>query len=249
MQIETGIIVLLLLIVAIQFYLLYQIQKKPNTVQLPALLRKESNALFSQLEAYLSLRDRLDLRAGLPYTRDWSASPDFLKMIVEHCLEAKPSVVLECSSGLTSLMLARCCQMNQQGRVYSLENGEQYALATREHIQRYQLEDYAEIRHAPLEKTAVNGVDYDWYAINAIPDEPIDMLVIDGPPGFIQKHSRYPAVPLLFEKLSANCVIFLDDAARDDEQEIIRLWQAAYPALQLTYIKTDRGCAVLKYLS
>ncbi|MES9855801.1 MAG: hypothetical protein ABW166_04240 [Sedimenticola sp.] len=40
------------------------------------------------------------------------------------------------------------------------------------------------------------------------------MLVIDGPSGFIQKHSRYPALPLLFDKLSNNGMVFLDDAAR-----------------------------------
>ncbi len=160
------------------------------------------------MESYLFLRDRLDLRQGLPYTRDWSAAPDFLKLIVEHTLAMQPLMVMECSSGLTSLVLGRCCQLNGRGRVCSLENGEPYAEKTREHIERYGLQEYVSVIHAPLEKRTVSGSEYQWYAQDGLPQGSIDMLVIDGPPGFIQKHSRYPALPLLFDKLSDNCVDF-----------------------------------------
>ena len=71
------------------------------------------------------------------------------------------------------------------------------------------------------------------------------MLVIDGPPGFIQKHSRYPALPLLFSQLANNCVIFLDDAGREDEKEIIDLWNNEYQNIRHEYIETERGCSVL----
>jgi len=209
-----------------------------------AMRRREADRAFAQLEAYLSLRDRLDLRKGLPYTKDWSASPDFLQLIVEHCLEAKPMTVLECSSGLTTLMLAKCCRINNQGRVYSLENGLEFAEKTRGHIERYELGEYASVIHAPLKRQTIKGVDYQWYALDNIPDKSIDMLVIDGPPGFIQKHSRYPALPLLFDKLADGCVVFMDDAAREDEREIAALWQSAYPEIEHRYVKTERGCSV-----
>ena len=168
-----------------------------------------------------------------------------MQIIVDYCLQSRPSLILECSSGLTSLMLARCCQINAKGHVISLEDGEEYAANTRAYINRYGLEQYASIIHAPLHKTQVDGVDYLWYQTDAAPDEPIDMLVIDGPSGFIQKNSRYPALPLLYSKLADGCRIFLDDAARHDEQEILSMWQAAYPEIKQESIETARGCAVL----
>jgi predicted O-methyltransferase YrrM len=208
-------------------------------------LQRESEVLFARLEAYTSLRDRLGLRQGLPYTRHWSAAPDFLQAIVEHALEARPSTILECSSGLTTLMLARCCQLNGRGRVISLENGEEFAVKTRSTLERYDLQDYAEVRHAPLEPLTLGGQEFSWYGRDRLPPGPIDMLVIDGPPGYLHPLARYPALPLLHERLADGCVLFLDDAARPDEGEIVRQWLSAYPDSRHDYLETERGCSVL----
>ena len=73
----------------------------------------------------------------------------------------------------------------------------------------------------------------------------IDMLVIDGPSGFTQKHTRYPALPMLYDRLSHKSVIYLDDAARDDEKEIVDMWLSEYPSLSHAHIETERGCSLL----
>jgi hypothetical protein len=72
------------------------------------------------------------------------------------------------------------------------------------------------------------------------------MLVIDGPPGFIQRHSRYPALPLLRERLADNCTVFMDDAARPDERELVEMWLAQYPTYSHEYLANERGCSVLR---
>ena len=198
-----------------------------------------------RLKHYQSLQAQLNLKEGIPYTPDWSAEADFLQLIVDHCRQARPWLVLECGSGLTTLLLARCCQMNGQGCVVSLEDGKEYAENTRTYIDRYGLGQYVSVIHAPLQKILLDDVDYLWYATHEIPDEPIDMLVVDGPSGFIQKNSRYPALPILYPRLSHGCRIFLDDAARPNEQEILALWQARYTDTSQEYIETARGCAIL----
>lgn len=140
---------------------------------------------------YAELEERLGLEQGIPYTPDWSAASDFMGLIVEHALETKPKVIFECSSGLTTVMLARCCQMNGDGKVISLENGAEYAENTRNYFERYNLDEIATVIDAPLEKIDTNGSEFIWYKtdeINAqLNGQKIDMLVIDGPPGFIQK--------------------------------------------------------------
>jgi predicted O-methyltransferase YrrM len=196
-------------------------------------------------EKYGALLTRLDLRRGVPYTPNWSADADFIEIIVDACLRFKPGLILECSSGLTTLMLARCCQINGEGRVISLEDGLQYADNTRDYIALYDLGGYATVVHAPLQELAVDGALYKWYATDAIPEAGIDMLVIDGPSGFIQKHSRYPALPVCMSRLATGCTVYLDDAARMDEREIVGMWQARYPGLKHAYHETSRGCSVL----
>lgn len=234
----TLILIFLFVIIVLQGVMLYR-QRASQALQ-----QQQVRHQFNQLEAYHYLRDRLNLRQGMPYTTDWSAAPDFLKLIVEHALQHKPQTIVECSSGLTTVMLARCCEINGGGEVFSLENGAEYAEKSRGHLARYQLTQ-ATVIDAPLQTHDVSDNDYQWYALNGLPDHSIDMLIIDGPPGFIQRHSRYPALPLLFDKLADGCVVFMDDAARPDEQEIVTMWQANYPGLEHTYIETERGCSVL----
>lgn len=199
-----------------------------------------------KLGPYQSIQQRLNFDHELPYTKNWSAAEDFLELLINHCLQYKPVRILECSSGLTSLVLAKCCQLNNQGQIYSLENGVEYVENTRQQLMDFKLEQYVDVIHAPLEAKTINSHDFMWYSTNNIPDKSVDMLVIDGPPGFIQKHSRFPALPLLYDQLANDCVIFLDDAAREDEKIIIEMWLNAYPNIKHEYIETERGCSVLR---
>ena len=197
------------------------------------------------MEEYRSLQQQLGLNQGLLYTPNWSAGADFLQIIVDACLETKPTLVFECSSGLTTLMLARCCQINGHGHVLSLENGREYAEATREYLEKYGLQPFASVIDAPLDSQKYDGTDYSWYAFEQLPDAKIDMLVIDGPSGFICKHARYPALPVLYSALGAKSHIYLDDAARTDEREIVSMWCEKFPDLQHRFVETARGCSIL----
>lgn len=244
--------ILLLLLIAVALLVSLWLRQRDITAELHvtrALVERQQQAsthLFNQFEAYNYIRDRLDLHHGLPYTRHWSAQPDFQKLIVEHCLATKPQTIVECSSGLTTLLLARCCELNDGGRVVSLENGAEYAQQSRDQLIRCGLDDYASVLHAPLEEGAVDGDRYQWYRRDGLPEQGIEMLVIDGPPGFIQRQSRYPALPHLIDRLADGCVIFLDDAARADERELVARWLTAYPELSHEYIALERGCSVLR---
>lgn len=197
-------------------------------------------------EAYRSLARRLGFDDGLPHDPKWSAAPDFLELIADHLLTYGPERIVECSSGATTLVLARCCQINGRGRVLSLENGARFADDTRTRIARHGLQAWARVLDAPLRSTPLGGVEYQWYDLRALPASGIDMLMIDGPPGFIQRHSRYPAIPRLLGRLSEDAVVFMDDAARTEEREIVDMWLARCPGLWHEYRALERGCSILR---
>jgi predicted O-methyltransferase YrrM len=180
------------------------------------------------------------------YDADWSAAPDFLRLIVDHALNTKPLLIVECGCGVSTLMLARCCALNGTGEVVSLEQGAEYAARARAELQRYGLAEHTRVIDAPTREYPFAGDRFAWYDFEGLPDAPIDMLVIDGPPGFSRRHARYPALPLLFERLADDCIIFLDDAARPDEREIVALWLKRHPELLSDYLKLERGCAILR---
>ncbi len=201
----------------------------------------------TSVQTYHTLQQKLGFTNNLPYTQDWSAAADFLGLISNYCLSKKPRTILECSSGLSTIILARCCEINQYGNVISLENGADYSADTRQNISQYALNNYATIVDTPLVKQKIHDNDYLWYDTDISALTEIDLLVIDGPNGYIQKNSRYPALPVLRPVFAKQCTVFLDDAARTDEQAIIAQWRQQYQPSSYEYVDTERGCAILTF--
>jgi len=208
--------------------------------------RQDNISLFRQLEALQGLYAELGLKASLPPTRGWAASPDFLLELARHARTVRPQTVVECSSGTSTLVLARCMQLNGAGKVLSLEHDPYYAAQTRAQLVQHGLQDWAEVLDAPLRPQSLGGEEWPWYDVGALPGAlAIEMLVIDGPPLATRAMARYPAGPLLFPRLSTQAYIFLDDAGRSDELAILQRWQQEFPALRQSARTCEKGCAVL----
>jgi predicted O-methyltransferase YrrM len=208
--------------------------------------QRDSDNLYHQLALLLGLYRELDLDKSLPGTRGWAASPDFLMVLARHALDHKPATVVECSSGTSTVVLARCMQLNGGGMVYSLEHDPVYARQTNEQLARHGLSDFAQVLVAPITAATVGADKWQWYDRSVLPQISIDMLVIDGPPESTGPLARYPAGPLLFPQLGASAAVFLDDAARPDETAIAAKWQAAFPHLDQTRLFCEKGCLKLQ---
>lgn len=66
------------------------------------------------------------------------------------------------------------------------------------------------------------------------------------PPGQIQKHSWYPALPLLRDYFSDDVVILMDDAVRPNEKAIVGMWTREFPEFEHGFIQPETGAAVLR---
>ncbi|HEB82857.1 MAG TPA: class I SAM-dependent methyltransferase [Gammaproteobacteria bacterium] len=197
------------------------------------------------MHSYQTLENKLHLEQSLPVNENWTAAADFLHLLADYCLREKPETIVECSSGASTLVLSRCCQLNEKGRVYSLENGAEFVQQTRQQLDDFGLADYASVLHAPMKDYLLRNRKFQWYDLTHFYPRGIDLLVIDGPPGVMQKHSRYPALPLLGSHLARQCLIFLDDASRPDERDIVRCWMQEHDEFETEFVDTERGCSVL----
>ena len=74
----------------------------------------------------------------------------------------------------------------------------------------------------------------------------IDFLIIDGPPSKGSHYARYPAIPLLFDKLSKDAIIILDDSKRKMEQEIVEKWKKEFDCFNFEYLDNDKGLYILR---
>ena len=208
-------------------------------------VRGGTENLFRQLEALQGLYVELGLTKSMPATRGWAASPDFLLETARYALANKPGAVLECSSGTSTMVLARCMQINGSGHVYSLEHDAHYAAQTRLLLETHGLSGWATVIDAPLTQHQIGDGQWLWYETAALPPLSFDMLTIDGPPQATGHLARYPAGPLLFPRLGANAAVFMDDADRPDERAILARWNAEFPLLAQSSRPCEKGCAVI----
>ncbi len=206
--------------------------------------RAETEALFAQLQCAALLDRLLHLPNGLPPTRGWAGSPDFLLHLARHVLATKPAVLAECSSGVSTLVLARCAQINGRGHVYSLEHEAEYAQKTRDMLAENGLAEWATVLHAPLRQ---HDQGYHWYDTSDLPSAlaNIEVLVVDGPPQAIGPLARYPALPQLQKRLAERFVVFADDSARPDEQEMVRRWMKEFPGTRVKSLPAEKGLAMV----
>lgn len=202
-------------------------------------VREEIKKAYTQMEGLIGLYLDLGLRSSLP-TRGWAASPDLLQRIVEH-VRTREEFIVGCSSGVSAVVLARCLQRGGKEHVWSLEHDARYAEATREHLRRHALEEWATVLDAPLVPHSFGGESWRWYDLSHLPSRQIDVLVVDGPPMDTGRMARSPAGPALFSRLTAGAAVFLDDADRSGEQENAAPVRAGIPEPPATRSALRKG--------
>lgn len=213
-------------------------------------LMKSINSLnnnYRQIEALFSIFSIIKPKFPLPDTRGWAASPDLLKKLVEVIYSEKPKFVVEAGSGVSSLIIAYCLKQIGRGKVVCLDHEPKYAKITEDLISFHGLEDVAKVVHAPLTQIEINGNRWLWYDTEFLEiDEPVDLFVIDGPPWDTQKLARYPALPLLFEYLRDKSTIILDDGARNEEKEIVKIWEKELDYISYDFLSLEKGAFLIK---
>jgi predicted O-methyltransferase YrrM len=191
----------------------------------PEVVLRRNQAEFAQIEALLDLRSLLRPRAPMPPSRGWAAAPTSILEYVKHILERKPSTVVECGSGVSSVWAGYALESIGAGRCVALEHDPEYAEATRRELERHGLTAWVDVRTAPLRRVAVGEREYDWYDVSCVSDlHDIDVVFVDGPPAATGRVARYPAMPLLRDRCTSDAVLILDDAARPEEKEILEMW-------------------------
>lgn len=207
--------------------------------------RRETESLFAQLQCLFALERTLGLDKPLPPMRGWAGSPDFLLNVARQALTRQPKVVVECSSGVSTLVLARCLQLNRGGHVFSLEHEPLYAAKTRALLREHGVDSWATVLDAPLSE---RNTPTPWYSEESWPDAlvNVDLLVVDGPPESTAPMARYPALPRLLPRMSTAFVVIVDDADRPDETEMVSQWVHQIPGLVATRVSAEKGLALLE---
>ena len=184
-----------------------------------------------QTQAHLNLARLTPLEGRLPPLGGWAASADLMVLVLEDLLRRRPHLVVECGSGTSTVLLAMA--IREHGlptRVVALEHDERFRAATQTMLEQHDLTDVVEIRLAPLATTSLSDHPTRWYAESALAGlEDIGLLLVDGPPAWTGSDARYPAVPLLCERLAPSAVVVADDTIRDEDRQVAERWRTLLP--------------------
>jgi predicted O-methyltransferase YrrM len=204
---------------------------------------------YRQLESLLSLHSLLEFHAPLPPLRLWAVAPDFATLIVQTILHHQPRTIVELGSGTSTLIAGYSAERAglQNTRIISLEHDALFADETRAALTRHSMEQTARIIHAPLTTLSLAGVDWHWYDLTDFPEiEVIDLLIVDGPPDLAQKMARYPALPVMFDKLADGALILVDDFMRQAEHTMVNRWLDEFQLEVIETISNEKGAAILR---
>lgn len=183
---------------------------------------------WADLHGWQVLRPLLDAGGYLPWS-EGAMSPAGLATVAAEISFAERKVVVELGSGVSTIVLARLARQ-MGGRIWALEHHPGWAGWVRRALERDGLGDVASVVDATLEPHPLALDDAPWYSPSALaelPAEGVELLLVDGPPGYGDGMalSRYPALPVLGERLAPGALVVLDDARREGEAEILDAWE------------------------
>jgi hypothetical protein len=176
------------------------------------------------LHAWHVLRPLLDRGGYLPWSTG-SMRPAGLVAVCNEIVHGARTRIVECGSGVSTVVLARRLRERGAGCLLALEHDRHWAALVNEQLRRDALDGIARVLDAPLEGEPA------WYAparLLELPDE-LDLLLVDGPPAYDAGHEtrRAPALPRLQERLVAAAAVVLDDIARPGERDVLAGWEAS----------------------
>ncbi|MET1059324.1 MAG: class I SAM-dependent methyltransferase [Nocardioides sp.] len=214
----------------------------------PAQVEASAEALGERVQAMINLFDMVHVSAAVPAMSHWAASPDLVLWTVDTFLKDRPSLVVECGSGVSTLFLALAAkQYDLPTRIVALEHDRTYARRTREMLAHHGVAGFAEVRHAPLARTHLEDHETPWYDESALTDlKGIGLLLVDGPPARTGPAARFPAIPILKDGLADTCTILVDDLIREEDREVSERWRSLLPDFSYEVLALHKGAAVLR---
>ncbi len=195
---------------------------------------------FAEAAAAAALQPLIAAGPYLP----WGAGTMRVAGLVAVCNDVVLSdrrCVVEIGSGTSSVLLTRLLRERWPGgehRHVAVEHDAAWARWVADQLAREGLADRTTVLHVPLAPHPLGQAGLPWYDADLLDDglgaalagEPVDLLVVDGPPADTADKvlARYPALPAMRPRLAHGATVVLDDVERPGEQEVLTRWEREF---------------------
>lgn len=189
-----------------------------------------SHSLERRVVAEISALALLNTTADVPHLPpfdSWAMSPLAVRLMRSLACKLGPeSTIVELGSGVSTAWIAYALsQQTSPAKYIAIDHSEVFASKTQMHLDDMRVAAAADVVLAPLQAVEINGESFNWYATGWIAGvSNIGLLVVDGPPAGRDTGARYPALPLLVDKLADDATIIVDDIDRPGESDMLAKW-------------------------
>jgi hypothetical protein len=175
---------------------------------------------------YYNFKTYAHLPYGLSALDEYSAH-----LIIDFIFHNKPKTILEFGSGTSTYIFADYAAKSD-AQVISLEHIEKYYNETLSLLGPFS--KYVDLRLCRIE-------DQQYVSEKELPLG-VDFVLIDGPPAYggPDHIGREKTFPQIYNYLSSDWHVFLDDAKRKHEYDCLELWKDKYN-FHYEYIETEKG--------
>ena len=187
---------------------------------------------------------------GAPLVDAWSLGsigPETVATLAGLIGDLRPSRVLECGPGLSTVVMARAMEaMGVRGRIVSLEHSAAWARAVDARLLAAGVRDRVDLLVGELRESATQSR---WYscAADAAARGLFDFVFIDGPPATDGRPRRAPALEIMWDAIAPGATIVLDDAKRRGELACIERWRARFgDRLSIEVLDVEKGLCVME---
>jgi len=186
----------------------------------------------------------------LPFSTSWTMESDVLLEILNYIQTSDCEEIVECGSGVSTVVIGNLLKQRKRGHLYSLEDDEQWCGFLAQLIASQGLDKYVTLVHAPLQRCPDIDADVMWYATDKAKSvlqtvKCIDLVIVDGPKS-VYDLSRVPALPFFMPWMDAHTLLVLDDANRSKEQAVLAKWQQDYDIEIDVHSQTSHGQAYVR---
>ncbi|MBZ5857996.1 class I SAM-dependent methyltransferase [Flavihumibacter profundi] len=194
----------------------------------------------------------LDDQEYFPYS-SMALRPFSMAFVLNEIVINQRKNLIEFGSGLSTILIGRLAKRNNLDiHCVSIDENKDWIDFLQKFIVKEGLSKYIELVHASLAVSNKFQGNHHWYNINTLKHlqlKKYDFILVDGPTAFNDdiKLSRYFAFQYFHELLADNAVVFLDDAGRSGELEVLNMWKNDFGLKFDIYSETFAVCYIGEY--
>ncbi|MGN6552936.1 MAG: O-methyltransferase [Verrucomicrobiota bacterium] len=207
--------------------------------------RSDLDALYDQVNGLIQIQNAMNGKSVLRPLRGWAMSPDAMTWILADLQERTAPRVIEFGSGQSTVILAAALK-HLKGELVSIEHDLDYSSVIQRQVNACGLAGQVQFIHAPLCHSS-DELPIRSYSCSALPNASFDVVLIDGPPLANGNLTRLTPLRWAAQHLKPGGAIFLDDTARDAEQQCLKQLSAEFGQLQAVPRNAEKGLMELRF--